>query len=98
MAGLGAAGDPITLVDPAVTPVTPPPPPADPTISLSVIAASYGQQIFALTAGIAGSLAGFVLAYKLREARTLKTSEVLTAAAIAAAGAFGSVFVMRHYS
>lgn len=90
---LGAAGDPIVT-----SPVTTPTPTPTPGVDLSIISASIGQQIFSLTAGIAGGLAGFVLAFKLREAKTLKSSEVLMASLAAAAGAFGAVFIMRHYT
>lgn len=52
-------------------------------------------QVFSIVPGIAGGLAGFVLASKLSNAKRVKASEVLLAAGTVAAITFGAVFLVR---
>jgi len=56
---------------------------------------SLAIQIFSIVPGVAGGLAGFVLASKLATARSVKASEILLAAGTVAAITFGAVFLVR---
>lgn len=61
-----------------------------------VIPASIGQQVFTIASGIAGGLAGFVLATRLTKATHVKMTPVLLASAISAAATFGVVFMITE--
>jgi hypothetical protein len=102
--GYGAAEDPSAVVEPgdvvavpesveALEPAAPEPVGRD----LSMIPASIGQQIFAISSGVAGGLAGFVLAYKMANAVRVNTAEVIIASLIAMAGSFGAIFAIRTF-
>lgn len=57
--------------------------------------ASLATQIFSIVPGIAGGLAGFVLASKLSNAKSVKATEVLMAAGSVALITFMSVFLIK---
>ncbi len=105
--GYGAAEDPSAVVEAGDVVAVPAPDDADdqdgaitaPPVGrdLSTIPASIGQQIFAITSGVAGGLAGFVLAYKMANAVRVNTAEVIIASIIAAIGSFGAVFAIRTF-
>jgi hypothetical protein len=61
-----------------------------------VIPASIGQQVFVITTGVAGGLAGLILATRLTTATHMKLSPVLLASAVATAATFGVVFLMTE--
>ena len=61
-----------------------------------IIPASIGQQIFAITSGVAGGLAGLVLATRLSNATTLKARGVLLASLITAAATFSVVYLVAE--
>jgi hypothetical protein len=65
--------------------------------SLSYIPSSIALQIFGNTAGIAGALVGFALAYKVRNARAMSLYETLIASGVIVAATFGSVFFIRSF-
>jgi hypothetical protein len=103
--GYGAVEDP-TAVEPedvvavpAATSALDPEAPETPAVGrdLSMIPASIGQQIFAITSGVAGGLAGFVLAYKMANAVRVNTAEIIVASVIAALGSFGAIFAIRTF-
>lgn len=56
---------------------------------------SLAIQVFSIVPGVAGGLAGFVLASKLANAKSVKASEVLLAAGTVALITFMSVFLVR---
>lgn len=56
---------------------------------------SLATQIFSIVPGVAGGLAGFVLASKLSNAKSVKASEVLLASGAVALITFMSVFLVR---
>jgi hypothetical protein len=57
--------------------------------------AALATQIFSIVPGVAGGLAGFVLASKLANAKSVKATEVLTAAGTVALVTFLAVFLVR---
>lgn len=52
-------------------------------------------QLFSVIPGIAGGLAGIILAQKLSNARSVKASEAIFSAVLVAAATFASVFLIR---
>jgi len=52
-------------------------------------------QLFSIIPGIAGGLAGIILAQKLSNARSVKASEAIFSAVLVAAATFASVFLIR---
>jgi len=56
---------------------------------------SLAIQVFSIVPGIAGGLAGFVLASKLAKAKSVKASEVLLASGTVALITFAAVFLVR---
>jgi len=60
-----------------------------------MLPASLAIQVFSIVPGIAGGVAGFVLAQKLSRAKTVKTTEVMTAAGTVALVTFLAVFLVR---
>ena len=58
------------------------------------IPASIGQQVFTLTSGIAGGLAGFVLATRLTSATEIHVKPLVIASLVSAAATFGVVFMI----
>lgn len=58
------------------------------------IPASIGQQIFTISSGVAGGLAGFVLATKLRDVRQVPTSAVFIASTLSAVVTFSSIYLI----
>ncbi len=60
-----------------------------------MVPASLATQIFSVVPGIAGGLAGFVLASKLANAKAVKASEVMMAAGTVAMVSFLAVFIVR---
>lgn len=67
----------------------------DMTADRWMIPASLATQVFSIVPGIAGGLAGFVLASKLSNAKSVKASEVLLASGSVALITFMSVFLVR---
>lgn len=61
-----------------------------------IIPASIGQQIFAITGGVASGLAGFVLATRLAQSTHVKAAPLLAASAICAAASFAVVFMISE--
>jgi hypothetical protein len=84
--GLGAAAEPAAAGAAASSASTTP-----------MIPASIAQQIFAITASAAGGVVGFVLAYKLRNALMVNTTEVAIATSAIIAATFGSLFLFRTF-
>jgi hypothetical protein len=62
----------------------------------TVMPASIGQQIFTISSGIAGGLAGFVLASRLSSATHVKMLPLMVASAVSAAATFGVVFMITE--
>jgi len=62
---------------------------------LSIMPASIGQQIFALVPGVAGGLAGFLLAYRLANTRRIKTAPVVFASLAIAAVTLAMIFFIQ---
>jgi len=60
-----------------------------------MVPSSLATQIFSVVPGLAGGLAGFVLASKLSNAKSVKASEVLLASGSVALVTFMSVFLVR---
>lgn len=60
-----------------------------------MIPSSLATQIFSIVPGIAGGLAGFVLASKLSNAKSVKATEVLMASGSVALITFLSVFLVK---
>lgn len=60
-----------------------------------MIPASLSIQIFSIVPGIAGGLAGFVLASKLSNAKSVKATEVFLASGAVALVTFLSVFLVK---
>jgi hypothetical protein len=58
------------------------------------IAASYGQQIFSVTSGIAGGLAGMVLAGRIAGRTRVNLQPVLLASLISATATFAVVYLI----
>jgi len=56
---------------------------------------TVAQQIFSIVPGIAGGLAGFILALKLANTKNVKASEILLSSLIVAGATFGSVFLIK---
>jgi len=63
--------------------------------SLETIPASIGQQIFSIVPGIAGGLAGFLLAYRLANATRVKTSTVIVVALANAVLTLATLFLIK---
>lgn len=60
-----------------------------------MLPASMATQIFSVVPGVAGGLAGFILATKISKAKSVKATEVLMAAGAVALITFMSVFLVR---
>jgi len=61
---------------------------------LSIMPASIGQQVFALVPGVAGGLAGFLLAYRLANARRVRTAPVVLVSLLIATVTLASIFLI----
>jgi hypothetical protein len=61
-----------------------------------IVPASIGQQVYTITSGIAGGLAGFVLASRLTNATHVKATPLMIASAISAAATFAVVFMISE--
>ena len=60
-----------------------------------MFSSTVAQQIFSVVPGVAGGLAGFILAVKLADTKKVKASEVLLASAVVALTTFSVVFLVR---
>jgi len=60
-----------------------------------MFSSTVAQQIFSIVPGVAGGLAGFILALKLADTKQVKASEVLLASGIVALTTFAVVFMVR---
>jgi hypothetical protein len=60
------------------------------------IPASIGQQIFTITSGVAGGLAGLILATRLKKATHVNLPPLLLASAISAVATFGVVYMITE--
>jgi hypothetical protein len=60
------------------------------------IPSSIGQQVFTITSGVAGGLAGFLLAYRLKSASHIAVGPLLAASLISAVATFGVVFLITE--
>lgn len=58
------------------------------------IPASIGQQVFSITSGVAGGLAGLVLATRLSNSTRVNLSPVMLASLISAAATFAVVYMI----
>lgn len=58
------------------------------------IPSSIGQQVFVIASGIAGGLAGFVLANRLTNVRRVSTSATILAASVSAVATFASLYII----
>lgn len=65
------------------------------TSSLAV-PASIGQQVFTITSGVAGGLAGFLLAYRLKSASHIAVGPLMVASIISAVATFAVVFLITE--
>jgi hypothetical protein len=63
-------------------------------VEKSVISASIGQQIFTISSGVAGGLAGFLLAYRLKTSSHVHLKPLLLASLISAVATFGAVLLI----
>jgi hypothetical protein len=59
-----------------------------------VMPASIAQQVFTISSGLAGGLAGFLLATRLTNARHVHATPLLLASAVSAAATFGAIFLI----
>ena len=62
---------------------------------VSTLPPTLAQQVFTIGSGVAGGLAGVVLARKLIEAEEVPTSQVVFAALFSAAATVGAVAFIR---
>lgn len=60
-----------------------------------MLSSTVAQQIFSIVPGVAGGLAGFILALKLANTTRVKASEVLLASGLVALTTFSVVFLVR---
>lgn len=60
-----------------------------------MFSSTVAQQIFSIVPGVAGGLAGFILALKLANTKQVKASEVLLASGLVALVTFSVIFVVR---
>jgi len=60
-----------------------------------MFSSTVAQQIFSIVPGVAGGLAGFILALKLANTKQVKASEVLLASGVVALTTFAVVFMVR---
>lgn len=60
-----------------------------------MFSSTVAQQIFSVVPGLAGGLAGFILALKLANTRRVNASEILLASGIVAAVTFSVIFLIR---
>lgn len=60
----------------------------------ATIPASIGQQVFSITSGIAGGMAGLVLANRLRSSTEVHLQPVIFASLISAAATFAVVYMI----
>jgi hypothetical protein len=60
-----------------------------------MFSSTVAQQIFSIVPGVAGGLAGFVLALKLADTKKVKASEVLVASGLVALTTFAVIFMVR---
>jgi len=60
-----------------------------------MLSSTVAQQIFSIVPGIAGGLAGFILALKLSGTTRVKASEVLMASGLVAFATFSVIFLVR---
>jgi hypothetical protein len=61
-----------------------------------VMPASIGQQVFTIGSGVAGGLAGLILASRLTTATHVKATPLLVATLISVAATFGVVFMISE--
>ena len=64
--------------------------------SLQHIPASIGQQVFTISSGVAGGLAGLLLATRLTKATHVSTMPTVLASLISAAATFGVIFIITE--
>jgi cellobiose-specific phosphotransferase system component IIC len=62
---------------------------------LSIMPASIGQQVFALVPGVAGGLAGFLLAYRLANTRRVRTAPVILVSLAIAIITISAIFLIN---
>jgi hypothetical protein len=60
-----------------------------------MLSSTVAQQIFSIVPGVAGGLAGFILALKLANTKKVKASEVLLASGVVALTTFSVIFMVR---
>jgi hypothetical protein len=60
-----------------------------------MFSSTVAQQIFSIVPGVAGGLAGFILALKLANTKKVKASEVLLASGVVALTTFSVIFMVR---
>jgi hypothetical protein len=61
-----------------------------------IIPASIGQQVFTITSGVAGGLAGLILATRLKKATHVNLQPLVLASFISAIATFGVVFMITE--
>lgn len=59
------------------------------------ISPPIAQQFFTISSGIAGGIAGFVLARRLTGATEVNAGSVIAAGLLSAAATFGSIYLIR---
>jgi len=61
----------------------------------STIAPTIAQQTYTIASGVAGGLAGLILAKNLAGSQEVATSRVVAAALLSATATFGAVFLIQ---
>jgi len=61
-----------------------------------LLPSSIGQQVFMISSGLAGGLAGFVLASRLTTATHVRAAPLMLASLIASMATFGVVFMITE--
>lgn len=60
-----------------------------------MFSSTVAQQIFSIVPGVAGGLAGFILALKLANTKKVRASEVLLASGVVALTTFAVIFMVK---
>lgn len=58
------------------------------------VAPTIAQQVFTVASGVAGGLAGFVLAKRLQDSEDIPLSNLILASSISAIATFGAAFLV----
>lgn len=67
----------------------------DPVTGETALTPTLAQQVYVIGSGIAGGLAGFILAARLAGARSVPIPSLLLATLVSGAATFGSVYLIQ---